>query len=219
MRGLLKNNFYGMIENIKIAFVFVLVFGIVLLVSGSAAMLNAFCLISTPIMAVLAMSCLRKESSSKWEKYKLTLPVKRNDIVKSQYISHSILSIGGTVFVALFLSCTVLIHGNQYFYYGLRDAITLIIGGGILAVLIGAIAYPLYYLLGAGKTEVISVLSVIGAISIVLGLSIIINMISGDGAVSNTRYYTCLILILVFAIVLFAVSYTLSSSIFKKKEY
>lgn len=219
MKGLLKNNFYGMAGNIKIALIFALVLGAALLISGNAAMLNVFCLIPTPIIAVLSMSCLRKESSSKWEKYKLTLPVRRKDIVKSQYISHLILCMGGTAFVALFLSITVFIHGNQYFYYGFRDAITLIMGGGILAILIGAFAYPLYYLWGAGKTEVISVLSVLGAAAVIAGISALVNIVSGDNPVSNTFYYASLIAILFIALFTFGLSNVLSCSIFKQKEY
>ena len=198
MKGLLKNNFYGMIENLKIALVFVLVLGVVLL---------------------LSMSCLRKESSSKWEKYKLTLPVRRKEIVKSQYISHLLLSLSGTVFVALFLSITVFIHGNKYFYYGFRDAITLIVGGGVLGILIGAFAYPLYYVWGAGKTEVISVVSALGAVAVIMVLSIMVNIISGDDAVSNTLYYASLIVMLFISLFTFGVSYILSCSIFKHKEY
>lgn len=190
-----------------------------LLVSGNETILSVFCLISTPVIAVLSMSCLRKESSSKWEKYKLTLPVRRKEIVKSQYISHLILSLSGTVFVALFLSITIFVHGNKYFYYGFRDAITLIAGGGVLAILIGAIAYPFYYIWGAGKTEVISVLSVLGAAAIIVGLSTMVNVILGDHAVSNTLYYASVMVILFIALFTFGVSYILSCSIFKYKEY
>lgn len=113
----------------------------------------------------------------------------------------------------------MLVHGNQYFYYGFRDAITLIIGGWVLAIFIGAIAYPLYVLWGAGRTEIISVLSTIGAVGIVLGLSLLINLLSGDNDISNVAYYASLILILVIALVTFGLSYILSCSIFRQKEY
>ena len=58
-------------------------------------------------------------------------------------IIHTIWSISGVVIVAVFMTLTVFIHGDQYFYYGFRDAITLVLGGGILAILIGAFSYPL----------------------------------------------------------------------------
>ena len=131
MRGLLINNFYGIAENVKI-FVGVIVFaGVVFSILGDASMVSAFSFIPAPVMAILAVSCLRKESASRWCQYKLTLPVRRKDIVKSQYISHVVCGAAGCAAVALFLTVSVLIHGNVYFYYGFRDAVTLVLGGGI----------------------------------------------------------------------------------------
>ena len=51
------------------------------------------------------------------------------------------------------------------FYYGFRDVLTLILGGGILAVFMGAIAYPLYYWWGEEKTEIIIALAILGAVA------------------------------------------------------
>ena len=92
-------------------------------------------------------------------------------------------------------------------------------GGGVLGILIGAFAYPLYYVWGAGKTEVISVLSALGAVAVIMVLSIMVNIISGDDAVSNTLYYASLIVMLFLSLFTVGVSYILSCSIFKHKEY
>lgn len=67
MKGLLKNNFYGVIENLKIALAFVMLVGVLLLITGEATLLSAFSLIAPPIIALLMVSCVRKESASKWE--------------------------------------------------------------------------------------------------------------------------------------------------------
>lgn len=219
MKGLLKNNLYGLIENIKIVFAFIALLGIVLLFTGEANLLNIFSLIVAPVVAVLTISCLRKESSSKWSKYKLTLPVKRKEIVKSQYISHSLISLAGMLTVTLFILLTVLIHGNQYFYYGFRDAVTLILLGGILSILIGAIAYPLYYLWGAERTEVILVLSVLLSLAVIIGLSIFVNFFTGSRDVSDTVYYISLSAIMAITVLMFLLSYFLTCQIFKHKEY
>ena len=181
--------------------------------------MNIFSLIVAPVVAVLTISCLRKESSSKWSKYKLTLPVKRKEIVKGQYISHFLISLAGMLTVALFILLTVLIHGNQYFYYGFRDAVTLILLGGILSILIGAIAYPLYYLWGAERTEIILVLSVVLSIAVIMGLSIFVNFFTGSGDVSDTVYYISLSAIMAITVLIFLLSYFLTCQIFKYKEY
>lgn len=219
MNGLLKNNFYGMIENVKIAIVFVLILGITLLISGNDTILNIFCIISTPAIAILSLSCLRKESASKWQKYKLTLPITRNAIVNSQYISHIILCLTTTAIISLFIILTVCIHGNQYFYYGFRDVVTLLMTSFVLSILIGAISYPLCYLWGAERIEVITVFSVIGAVAIVLGLSLIINLMFDRSSITNTIYYISLASILVITLVIFILSKIASCIIFKRKEY
>ena len=113
----------------------------------------------------------------------------------------------------------VLIHGNQYFYYGFRDAITLIMCGGVIAILIGAIAYPLYYIWGSGKTEIVSILSLLGAVVIIVGLSIIVNITLGDTAVSDMLYYISLIVILFISLLVFEGSCIISCALFKHKEY
>ena len=218
MKGLLRNNFYGIIENVKIVIAIVMILGIVLLITGEATLLSAFSLLDPPIIAILMISCLRKESASKWEKYKLTLPIRRKDIIESQYISHTIWSIAGVAVVAVFMAFTVIIHGDQYFYYGFRDAITLVLGGGILAILIGAISYPLYYLWGAEKTEVILVISVIGSIGIVFALTMLVNTFS-DGNVSDTLYYISLVIVTAVTIIAYVSSYFISKCIFQKREY
>ena len=53
MKGLLKNNFYGVIENLKIALAFVMLVGVLLLITGEATLLSAFSLIAPPIIALL----------------------------------------------------------------------------------------------------------------------------------------------------------------------
>lgn len=101
MKGLLKNNFMGVIENIKILFPIIFVLGIVVSATGSASLLGIFSLTLTPVLSILIVLCLRKESLSKWYKYKLSLPVKRNQIVKSYYISHLCWCIAGMVSVVV----------------------------------------------------------------------------------------------------------------------
>ena len=88
--------------------------------------------------------------------------------MKSQYISHGICTLAGMACAGIFLCLALIIHGNIYFYYGFRDVLTLILGGGILAVFMGAIAYPLYYWWGEEKTEIIIALAILGAVAVIL---------------------------------------------------
>lgn len=218
MNGLLRNNFYSSIDNARIALGFLAALGLVLVVSGSAMLLSVLTLAVAPILALLAVASLRKESFSKWSRYKLTLPVRRCDIVKSYYFSHLFWCLGGTLVAAVFLMLTLLVHGDHYFYYGFRDAFTLVLGGCILAVLIGVIAYPLYIVLGHARTEVVLLVSCAGAIGIVLGLSLLINIFTGSNDINNGTYYGSLAVISFVTVILCFMSYCLTVRWFAHKE-
>lgn len=219
MKGLLKNNFMVVKENMKILFPLAVIFGVVVSVTGNSSLLSIFSLALSPILSILVVLCLRKESLSKWYKYKISLPVKRKNIVQSYYISHLCWCAVSIVIVAFFMLLTVIIHGNQYFYYGFRDAVTLVLGGGVLAIFIGAIFYPLYYYLGAEKIEIIAIISLAVSVVIIAGISILINILVSDNGVSDTTYYISLLAIVGITVVAFVCSYFLSRCVFQAKEY
>ena len=161
---------------------------------------------------------MRKETLSKWDKYKISLPVRRNDIVKSYYTIHLCWCIGGMAIVTFFMFLTVIIHGNQYFSYGFRDAVTLILGGGILAIFIGSFFYPLYYFFGVEKIEITAIISLVVSVAVIVGISLLINVFIG-GNVSDTTYYISLIVIAIITCFTFVCSYFLSAFIFRAKEF
>ena len=219
MKGLLKNNFYGMTDSVKVAASLLLVLGAVLALLGDASVVGIFPFIPAPLLAVLSLSCLRRESTSRWCRYKLTLPVRRSDIIKSQYISHVLCSAAGAAAAAVFLAVTVAIHGNIYFYYGFRDALTLVMGGLILSLLMGAAAYPLCHIWGAERMEIILAVSLATALAVVLGLSLLLNVMLGDAIVSDTLYYISLLAITAVTAAVYVGSCLLAAAIYERKEY
>ncbi len=219
MKGLLKNNFYGITDSLKVVALLLIILGAVLALLGDASMVGIFPFMPAPLLAVLSLSCLRRESASRWCRYKLTLPVRRSDIVKSQYISHALCSASGAVAAAIFLAVTVAIHGNIYFYYGFRDALTLIMGGLILSLLMGAAAYPLCYIWGAERMEIILIIALTAAIAVVFGLSLLLNVMLGDAIVSDILYYISLLAITVVTAAVYIGSCFAAAAIYERKEY
>ena len=125
----------------------------------------------------------------------------------------------GVLLAAVFMGLTVLIHGNLYFYYGFRDAITLLIGSGVLAFLMGAISYPMFYFWGAERMEAILAIGMLGSVGIALGLTWIINLMVGFGQVDDFQYYMSMAFIVAVTLAALALSFALSVMIFRKKEY
>lgn len=219
MIGLMKNDMFGVIDNLKVYALLIGVCGVGCITSGSAMVLNMLCILTPSLLSAIAISSLRLESDSRWPKYKLTLPVRRKDIVRGHYLNHLLWSLVGMVVVSVTMALTVLVHGNQFFYYGWRDAITLIVMGVIIAIFIGALAYPMYYFFGAMKAELILLGSTLGAVAIVRGLSIGINLLLGEGNVSTVTYVNSVGIICLVAVAFDLVSYFVTCRIFAQKEY
>ena len=53
MKGLLKNNFMGVIENLKLLFPLTIIFGIIVSVTGNASLLSIYSLSIAPILSIL----------------------------------------------------------------------------------------------------------------------------------------------------------------------
>lgn len=219
MIGLLRNDVFGVIDNLKVYALLIAVFGVGCIVSGGVTVLYLFCILTPAVLSAVSISSLRLESNSRWPKYKLTLPIRRSAIVKGHYVNHLLWSVVGTVVVSVVMAVSVLVHGNQYFYYGWRDALTLIVIGFILAVLIGALVYPLYYYFGAMHAELILLGSTLGAVAIVRGLSLVINFLLGEAQISTVTYVNSVGIILAAACMGYMLSYFVTCHIFASKEY
>ena len=143
------------------------------------------------------------EFSSKWGKYKLTLPVKRIDIVKSLYINQLLWIMIGVLFVGIIIALSYLLHGITFEQF---EGISGVLVVGIsISLSMGAIFIPMVYLAGEDKTIVFLIISLICALGIVTMLF-------------NIPLFGPFILI-GCSILLFIVSFPLTVGIFKKKEY
>lgn len=218
MIGLLKNNFYSTLGSLKLFLGFLLLLSVSVFITGNSILLFAFAAISAPGLSLLSISGLRKESASKWYKHKLNFPVKRKEIVNSFYISHAVWTILGTILTTAIFSITVIVHGNNYFDLGLRDAITLITASGVISLVVGAIFCPLFYYFGAEKTEVLIVIGFAGAVGFLMLLTWIINLMNGFQSVSDFQYYMNLLGVWVSSIILFILSSCIANIVYKRKE-
>jgi len=218
MKGLLKNNFYGVIGEAKILLLLFLTLGIALLVTGSSELFLLFAFLSAPLLIFNSVSSLSKAALTKWVKYELTMPVQRKDIIKSRYISHSIWSLLGVLLPSIFVVFAIFIHGNKFFYHELRDPIAYFCVIVSIALYTGAFFYPAVYSLGAGKSELLLILSLIGAIGLTAGLSILLYASNGSD-LTDTEFLIGIAIFMVIAIIVYILSYFLTVFIYSKKEY
>lgn len=203
MKGLFRNNFFAVWINAKVFLIFMLLFAIVVTIIPAQTLQMYFIMIGIVGFSVIAATAIGNEFSSKWGKYKLTLPVKRTDIVKSLFLNQIFGIIVGTLFVGIATGLSYMIHGFSFDQFS--GIFRLFILGISISFFMGAIFIPLIYLTGEDKIVVFLVISLLCAVGIAAMLF-------------NIPLFGSFILI-GCSILLFIVSFPLTVSIFKKKEY
>ena len=150
MKGLLKNNYFAVRSNAKAFSVFMLLLGIFVVAVISPSLLMGYALLGMIGFSLNAIAGLRKESSTKWSKYKLTAPVKRSDIVKSYFISQILWLIVGIAYAGIGVALSIMLHGVTLDRN--VDIFMLFVVGIGISLFMGAIFFPLFYLGGEERS-------------------------------------------------------------------
>ena len=214
MKGLLRNNFYTVCANAKIFSGFMLLLGIFAVFLGSQSFLISYVMIGIVGFSVNAVAVVKNEFTSKWGKYKLTLPVRRADIVKSYFINQMIWLLIGAVFAGIGVALSWVFHGSLFDYH--IDILTMFALGISISFFLGAVFFPLFYLGGEERSEVFLVISLLSAVGIDLGIVTVIYDFLEPGIVT---ILTGAALLIVFSYAAFCLSFLVTVKIFSGKEY
>ena len=214
MKGLLRNNFFAVCANAKVFSIFMLLFGIFTVSVISQSLLIGFVIIAIVGFSASAISISKNEFVSKWAKYKLTLPVKRADIIISAFINQIFWLLIGMFFAGTGMSLSWLLHGCLFDQP--IDILSMFALGISISLFMGAVFFPLFYLGGEEKSEIFLVISLLCAFAVDFTIISIYNNLSEPGVISilfgNAVLLTC-------SLIIFALSCLLTISIFKRKEY
>lgn len=143
MKGLLKNNFFTVWANAKVFSVFMLVIGIFIVAVRSQSFQIGYGMIGIVGFSVNAVIVVKNEFVSKWGKYKLTLPVKRADIVRSYFINQIIWMLAGTLFVGMEIGLSWLLHGCPFDQP--IDVLSMAALGISISLFMGAMFFPFLF--------------------------------------------------------------------------
>ena len=203
MKGLFRNNFFAVWINAKVFLIFMLLFAIVVTIIPAQTLQMYFIMMGIVGFSVIAATAIGNEFSLKWGKYKLTLPVKRTDIVRSLFLNQIFWIIVGTLFTGIASGLSYMIHGFSFDQFS--GIFSLFILAVSISFFMGAIFIPMIYLTGEDKIVVLLIISMFCAVGIAA-------MLFNIPLFGNVIIITC-------ALLLFAVSYPLTISIFKRKEF
>lgn len=216
MKGLLKNNFYAALSNVKVFSGVMLLLGIFVAAKDKdiQSLMIGYMLLAMIGFPVNAIFGLQKETTTKWGKYKLTAPVSRADIVRSYFLSHVMWLSAGILFAGVVGGMSTFLHGFPLDKN--TDVFMILVAGIGISLFMGAIFFPLFCWEGEEKGGAFLVVSLVCAIGVFMGLTSLVNMLFDPGTTAELILAAGVVLAISF--LTFGVSYPLTVSVFKRKE-
>lgn len=98
MKGLIIKDFYSLLKQFKILLALLILYIVIAMTSEDT---NFFGGVVSILMVMQTISTLSYDERSKWDRYALTMPISRSDLVFSKYILSAILS--GVAFIINFV--------------------------------------------------------------------------------------------------------------------
>ena len=217
MRGLLKNNLYAALSNVRAFSAVMLAAGVFVVAMDNKvpSLIIGYMLLGMVGFSLNSIASLRIESAGKWGKYKLTAPVKRAAIVKSHFLSLLLWLAVGMAFAGTGTALSIALHGFP-FDRDIDVFMLFVVGIGI-SLFMGAIFFPLFYLGGEERNEVFIVVSLLSGIGIVMGLTTLLNALF-PAPMNTAQMILAGAVILLCALAAFALSYPLTADIYRKRE-
>ena len=222
IKGLIKKDLYNL-SSYKTSLIIVIIFcGIAIIGTGN---INLGPIIICTIIGMISLSTFSYDEISKSNKYILTLPTNRKEIIKAKYI----LAVGSTILGGILGIILTIIIANIMNYVrpenlidlNYESLITTTIGGMFGISLIQAIQIPSIYKWGAEKGRVQMFVLVFILILLVLGIGYLIMKSSFNidlAKIENIMQQYGLILLLALMAVMYYISYKVSNKIYNKKE-
>lgn len=218
MKGLLKNNFYATLSNAKVFAAIMLLLGVFVVAMDNKipSLIIGYMLLAMIGFSLNSIASLRKESATKWSKYKLTAPVKRSAIVQSYFLSLLLWLVVGMVFAGIGVALSIMLHGFPFERN--TDVFMLFVVGVGISLFMGAIFFPLFYVGEEERNEVFLVISLLCGIGLVMGLTTLINTLF-PAPMTTTQVILGGVIIFACALLVFAISCPVTAYVYHKREY
>ena len=190
LKGLLLFSLFSAKGHLVMAGIMMLFFAIFMLVVGSTPMIGFATMLVLPTLSLLSNASEMKADKSKWEKFELSMPIRRRDVITAKYLFFLFLTllalvITGVVEGIAYLLDALNISQAGGFAVGLEVALEIIdafaittgqLSIGIILVSMGsaflscAIFYTLNFTIFRGKEELTAIIVLLGNIAITLFL-------------------------------------------------
>ena len=223
MKGLIIKDLLNL-SSYKTTLLIILIFCSIGMVGTDAV--NAAPIFITVMIGMIVLSTFNYDEASHAEKYILSLPLTRKEIVMSKYVLAIVANILGSI-VGILLTIIIVnvinvIRPEDLIKLDFENLSITAVSGIFGVALIQAIQIPSVYRFGAKQGRIQMFLLLFLLVLMIAGVGFLITKIGFDINIEKINrfmnHFGIPILILVSAI-LYYISYKISYKIFKKKEY
>ena len=148
MNGLIQKDIYSLKGSLKSIALILVVFGVIFIPQSGGV---SFIAVTVFVMSSLVISTISMDDFVKWDKYALTLPLSRKDIVKSKYELLLLLSITGAV-IGLVVSTIYNVIVNEA---SAEDMLMMGIMMVAISIALLSIVMPVIYKYGVEKARIL----------------------------------------------------------------
>lgn len=208
MKGLIIKDLYMLVKYFKLYFLLDVIFIAAALISPDNV---SFLAIPVLVSGIVPLTLLAYDERSKWLGYSGTLPYSRSQIVSEKYIFGLLMQSA----MCVLLFCLLLAVGAFHGEFDPAASAVMVLGMFAVALLFPSVCLPLCFALGVEKGR-IAYIVMVGAIT--AAGAIFVNKV--DNAESAKGFLTTEIppFIWVVIVMIYALSWLLSTVIYNKKE-
>ena len=219
IKGLLKKDLYNLAAYKTSMIIMVLFCGIARI--GSRAVTFGPIIICT-MVGMIALSTFNYDEIAKSNKYILSLPTNRNEIVKAKFILAIASVIIGGIIGIIIINIINYIKPEDIINIDYRGLIISTVGGMFGIALIQSIQIPSIYKWGAEKGRIQMFVLVFGMVVIISGIAFLFmktNVVINTGIIENLLNNYGIPLLVGVIILMYFISYKISCKLFYKKDF
>lgn len=217
MKGLILKDFINLKKNARIFGTMTVLYAVMAMFSNDA---NFFGSIFMMLIAILTLSLYSYDELARWDSFALTMPISRDDIVQGKYIMMLLLTIIGAAYSSIFtVIINIIVKADSVF-----NGFSSISVGAAIVIFFYSVTLPFITKLGVEKARLIFFAIYIIPFIAVISLKRLINdgsLVITEDMIRMAKFFMNNVYLIVPLVDLVAIgiSYWISVSIFRKKEF
>lgn len=203
MTGLILKDIYNLKKHSKVYLILLVFYFFMGMANDNSAMFGSMLSI---VAAMLPITAMAYDEKNNWDRYALTMPLSRKDMVLSRYILGLIFAL---VAFIIAMASSLLLNKDS-----LLENIAMNLGTLGFVMLLMAIIFPILFKFGVEKGRILMMIIFMAPTGIILLLSNYGVQLPDEKTMKTFLYYSPIAVIIIFILSLF-----ISISIYNKKEF